>query len=392
MNEQRFFGCERRSGQASAACRSGWSRTAWSTRPACTRRSAPRPSQEDQLRHPADRLPAPPARATSRSPPPPNTACRFSTWTRWRSTWIRSARSSDKLLAKHRVLPLFKRGKRLFLGRHRPDQPARHRRDQVPDRPGGRGHRRRGRQAAAASSTRRIEQVDTSMPNLGDDEGIDLEALDVSGGEDELAGDDVRATMSKTRPSCASSTRCCSMPSAAAPRTSISSPTKRSSACACASTACCKEIAQPPVQLAGKISARLKVMSRLDIAERRVPQDGRIKMRLSKNARHRLPRQHLPDAVRREDRAAYPRSLAARCWASMRWATSRSRKSLHEAPGAAAGHDPGDRPHRQRQDRVAVHRPEHPQHRRHATSRPPKTRRKSTCPASTRSTSTTRWA
>jgi len=37
------------------------------------------------------------------------------------------------------------------------------------------------------------------------------------------------------------------------------------------------------VQLAPKLSARLKVMSRLDIAERRVPQDGRIKMKLSKN-------------------------------------------------------------------------------------------------------------
>jgi type IV pilus assembly protein PilB len=44
-----------------------------------------------------------------------------------------------------------------------------------------------------------------------------------------------------------------------------------------------KEIAQPPVQLGSKLSARLKVMSRLDIAERRVPQDGRIKMKLSKN-------------------------------------------------------------------------------------------------------------
>src|SRR4029079_10497163 len=44
-----------------------------------------------------------------------------------------------------------------------------------------------------------------------------------------------------------------------------------------------KEIAQPPVQLSAKLSARLKVMSRLDIAERRVPQDGRIKMKLSKN-------------------------------------------------------------------------------------------------------------
>ena len=44
-----------------------------------------------------------------------------------------------------------------------------------------------------------------------------------------------------------------------------------------------KEVAAPPVQLAIKLAARLKVMSRLDIAERRVPQDGRIKMKISKN-------------------------------------------------------------------------------------------------------------
>jgi type IV pilus assembly protein PilB len=43
------------------------------------------------------------------------------------------------------------------------------------------------------------------------------------------------------------------------------------------------EIAKPPVQTAMKVAARLKVMARLDIAERRIPQDGRIKMRLSKN-------------------------------------------------------------------------------------------------------------
>ena len=43
------------------------------------------------------------------------------------------------------------------------------------------------------------------------------------------------------------------------------------------------EVASPPVILATKVCARLKVMSRMDIAERRVPQDGRIKMRLSKN-------------------------------------------------------------------------------------------------------------
>lgn len=44
-----------------------------------------------------------------------------------------------------------------------------------------------------------------------------------------------------------------------------------------------KEVASPPIQLAQKLSARLKVMSRLDISERRIPQDGRMKMKLSKN-------------------------------------------------------------------------------------------------------------
>jgi len=38
----------------------------------------------------------------------------------------------------------------------------------------------------------------------------------------------------------------------------------------------------PPLNLVGKITARIKVMSAMDISERRVPQDGRIKMKLSK--------------------------------------------------------------------------------------------------------------
>ncbi|WP_316677599.1 type IV-A pilus assembly ATPase PilB [uncultured Tolumonas sp.] len=43
------------------------------------------------------------------------------------------------------------------------------------------------------------------------------------------------------------------------------------------------EIATPPVNLSSRFSARLKVMARLDIAERRLPQDGRIKLKLAKN-------------------------------------------------------------------------------------------------------------
>jgi len=42
------------------------------------------------------------------------------------------------------------------------------------------------------------------------------------------------------------------------------------------------EVASPPIALAPRIAARIKVMSQMDISERRVPQDGRIKLKVSK--------------------------------------------------------------------------------------------------------------
>jgi type IV pilus assembly protein PilB len=44
-----------------------------------------------------------------------------------------------------------------------------------------------------------------------------------------------------------------------------------------------QEVASPPLNIATRLVARLKVMSRMNIAERRVPQDGRIKLKLSAN-------------------------------------------------------------------------------------------------------------
>ncbi|WP_347453472.1 type IV-A pilus assembly ATPase PilB [Acinetobacter thermotolerans] len=44
-----------------------------------------------------------------------------------------------------------------------------------------------------------------------------------------------------------------------------------------------RQVATPPLQLATRLSSRLKVMSQMDISEKRVPQDGRIKLKLSKN-------------------------------------------------------------------------------------------------------------
>lgn len=45
-----------------------------------------------------------------------------------------------------------------------------------------------------------------------------------------------------------------------------------------------REITQPPIAIKDKLSSRIKVISRLDIAERRVPQDGRMKLKFGSKA------------------------------------------------------------------------------------------------------------
>ncbi|MBE9608907.1 type IV-A pilus assembly ATPase PilB [Chitinilyticum piscinae] len=44
-----------------------------------------------------------------------------------------------------------------------------------------------------------------------------------------------------------------------------------------------REVAQPPLAIRDKIASRIKVISKLDISEKRIPQDGRMKLVLSKN-------------------------------------------------------------------------------------------------------------
>jgi type IV pilus assembly protein PilB len=187
---------------------------------------------------------------------------------------------ADKLLQKHRVLPLFKRGKKLFLGVADPTNL--HAIDEVKFQTG------LTVEAVVVEDDKlqkaldkAIEQADTSMPNLGDEDGVDLEALDVTGGDEEL-GDAVTRDDVEDAPI----VRFVNKVMLDAIRRGASDihfePYEKTFRVRLRIDGILKEIAQPPVQLAGKISARLKVMSRLDIAERRVPQDGRIKMRLSK--------------------------------------------------------------------------------------------------------------
>ncbi len=189
---------------------------------------------------------------------------------------------SDKLLAKHRVLPLFRRGKRLFIGVADPTNL--HALDEIKFQTG------LAVEAIVVEDDKlqkaidkAVEQVDSAMPGLSADEtGVDLEALEVSGGEEE-AGADVGRDDVEDAPI----VRFVNKVLLDAIRRGASDihfePYEKMFRVRFRMDGVLKEIAQPPVQLTSKICARIKVMARLDIAERRVPQDGRIKMRLSKN-------------------------------------------------------------------------------------------------------------
>ena len=70
------------------------------------------------------------------------------------------------------------------------------------------------------------------------------------------------------------------------------------------------EVMNPPLKLKDAISSRIKILAKLDIAEKRLPQDGRIKMKMKYRGQAqgaRLPRLDDPHAARREDRDAAPR-------------------------------------------------------------------------------------
>jgi type IV pilus assembly protein PilB len=185
----------------------------------------------------------------------------------------------QKLVNKHRVLPLIKRGQRLFLGVSDPTNlqaiddvkfqttlridPVVVEEDKLEER-----------------ITKALEAVDTTMSAL-DDEDLDLDNLDISGGDDEQ--DEVSRDEIEDAPV----VRFVNKVLLDAIKRGASDvhfePYEKIFRVRTRLDGVLSEVAQPPVALANKVCARLKVMSRMDIAERRVPQDGRIKMRLSKN-------------------------------------------------------------------------------------------------------------
>jgi type IV pilus assembly protein PilB len=186
---------------------------------------------------------------------------------------------SDKLLQKHRVLPLLKRGKRLFIAISDPTNL--HALDEIKFQTG------MAIEAVVVEDDKlermagkAIEQVDTQMPAMSDDD-LDLDNLDVSGGEEEL-GEAVGRDDVEDAPI----VRFVNKVLLDAIKKGASDihfePYEKSYRIRLRLDGYLKELANPPVQLGVKLAARIKVMSRLDIAERRVPQDGRIKLRISK--------------------------------------------------------------------------------------------------------------
>jgi len=188
---------------------------------------------------------------------------------------------SDKLLRKHHVLPLVKRGKKLFLGISDPTNL--HALDEVKFATG------LSVEAVVVEEdklalllARSLEQVDTSMPELAGDD-FEMESLETTGSDDDAEA----AAADRSDVEDAPIVRFVNKVMLDAIRRGTSDihfePYERSYRIRFRLDGVLKEVAAPPVQLAIKLAARLKVMARLDIAERRVPQDGRIKMKISKN-------------------------------------------------------------------------------------------------------------
>lgn len=184
----------------------------------------------------------------------------------------------QKLVSKHRVLPLIKRGQKLFLGISDPTNLQAI--DDVKFQTTLRIETVVVEEAKLEDRIiKALEAVDTTMSSL-DDEDLDLENLDVMGGDDEpdeLSRDDIDD---------APVVRFVNKILLDAIKRGASDvhfePYEKIFRVRTRLDGVLSEVAQPPVALANKVCARLKVMSRMDIAERRVPQDGHIKMRLSK--------------------------------------------------------------------------------------------------------------
>ena len=186
---------------------------------------------------------------------------------------------SEELVRKHQVLPLFKRGGRLFIGVSDPTNS--HALDEI------KFHTNLTVEPILVDEERIrrtidlwLETADALADAVADSEG--MESLETSGGDDDLSNDTGIDAKGDDTPV----VKFINKVLVDAIRRGASDihfePYETEYRVRLRIDGLLKQIAKVPVKLQQRIAARLKVMAQLDIAEKRIPQDGRIKLNLSK--------------------------------------------------------------------------------------------------------------
>jgi len=186
----------------------------------------------------------------------------------------------EKLVRKHHVLPLYKRGNRLFVAVSDPTNLQAM--DEIKFATGASVESILVEEDKLATAIdKALEDADTSM-DMGDNDDLDdLEGLEVGGETD--AADDLSAQEIDDAPVVKFVNKMLLDAMKKGASDIHFEPYEKFCRVRFRVDGVLTEITKPPLALAMKIAARIKVMSRLDVSERRVPQDGRIKLKLSKS-------------------------------------------------------------------------------------------------------------
>jgi len=183
----------------------------------------------------------------------------------------------ERLVRKHRALPLYRRGARLFLAVSDPtnDQAL----DEIRFNTGLTTEAILVEEAKlAAAIDKAIESQDTTMTGIMDAE---LESLDIAVDDDE---DREEGDLNIDEAPIVRYVNKLLVDAIASSASDIHfEPYEKTFRVRFRQDGILREVANPPSNIANRLVARLKVMSRMNIAERRVPQDGRIKLKLSRS-------------------------------------------------------------------------------------------------------------
>jgi type IV pilus assembly protein PilB len=184
----------------------------------------------------------------------------------------------EKLIRKHRAMPLFKRGNRLFIGVSDPTNLQAL--DEIKFHTGLSTDAILVEDDKLSSAIERyLESQDTSMSNLGGGED-ELDGIEIDEGRDE--DEDRNSAETDDAPIVKYVNKMLLDAIKEGASDLHFEPYEKTYRVRYRTDGILHEVSKPSIKLAGKIAARLKVMSQLDISERRIPQDGRIKMKLSK--------------------------------------------------------------------------------------------------------------